>query len=304
MRIDLDIRLIEAAEAQHRLVDVRLLRQLGVDPHQWYEHRRRDMWVQVTPIHYRHIATPFTFEMQLRAGAEWLGRRGALFGTTALHWLGVHEESPSRAEFLVARTRRSVPNWMTIHTSKLWNPGDAIRHNGIRTTTAGRALVDLASQMPSARTLESLIDNSIRLRRTSVTNLQHEFERVERQGRRGIVLLKEVLLDSGGESFLERRFLRLLRTAGYPRPECQITYRANGRHVARVDFRIADVVIEVSGRLGHSSDRERQKDARRRNALQQIGVTVLEFTTADIIDDPAYVLGTLEPYRALLTGRP
>ena len=144
--------------------------------------------------------------------------------------------------------------------------------------------------------------NSIRLRRTSVAHLRREFERVERQGRRGVVLLRELLLDSGGESYLERRFLRLMRTAGYPRPECQVTYRSNGKHIARVDFRLGNAVIEVTGRLGHSSDRERQKDARRRNGLQALGLVVIEFTTADVIDDPVYVLRTLEPYRpALIT---
>lgn len=301
MADELDLILIEASVPHHRLVDARLLRQLGVDPVQWSRRLAHGAWVQVTPMHYRHVATPFTFEMQVHAGSEWLGRRGALFGTSALHWLGVHREAPARAEFLVARTRRSVPNWMTIHTSKLWNPADAVRRDGVRTTTAGRALVDVASQMPTARSLETLIDESIRLRKTSTTNLRREFERVERQGRRGVVLLKEVLLDSGGESFLERRFLKLLREAGYPRPECQVTYRADGRHIARVDFRMGNVVVEVSGRLGHSSDRERQKDARRRNELQEMGTKVLEFTTADVIDDPGYVLRTLAPYRTSLT---
>lgn len=297
MTDELDLMLIEASLDHHRLVDTRVFRKLGVDPVRLSRRLHSDAWVQVTPIHYRHVATPFTFEMQVHAGAEWLGRRGALFGTTALQWLGVQREAPDRAEFLVARTRRSVPNWMTIHTSRSWDPSAAIRHNGVRTTTAGRALVDFASQMPSARSLEAMIDESIRLRRTSVASLRREFEQVKCQGRRGVVLLKEVLLDSGGESFLERRFLRMLRDAGYPRPECQVTYRADGKHIARVDFRLGNVVIEVTGRHGHASDRERQKDARRRNALQELGTKVLEFTTADVIDDPAYVLRTLAPYR-------
>lgn len=64
---------------------------------------------------------------------------------------------------------------------------------------------------------------------------------------------------------------------------------------------MGNVVVEVSGRLGHSSDRERQKDARRRNELQEMGTKVLEFTTADVIDDPGYVLRTLAPYRTSLT---
>jgi very-short-patch-repair endonuclease len=113
-------------------------------------------------------------------------------------------------------------------------------------------------------------------------------------GRPGIRLLREILLDSGGESFLERRFLELVRNARLPRPACQVAYTANGR-VMRVDFEFeaTNVVVEVTGRLGHTSDRDRQKDARRRNALQQLGKEVLEFTTVDVLSTPDYVLATL-----------
>src|SRR5207342_473290 len=109
-------------------------------------------------------------------------------------------------------------------------------------------------------------------------------------GRPGIALLREILLDSGGESFLERRFLNLMRTAGLPRPTCQVAYATNGM-VMRVDFEFqpTNVVVEVTGRLGHTSDRDRQKDARRRNALQQLGKEVLEFTTVDVLSAPDYV---------------
>ena len=102
------------------------------------------------------------------------------------------------------------------------------------------------------------------------------------------------MLDSGGESFLERRFLRLMRTAELPKPSTQVAYSAKGRAM-RVDFefRGMDIVVEVSGRLGHTTDRDRQKDARRRNALQQLGKTVLEFTTVDVMSNSDYVLATL-----------
>ena len=111
------------------------------------------------------------------------------------------------------------------------------------------------------------------------------------------------LLDSGGESYLERRFLRLLRVNGLPRPECQVVFRRGGTTAARVDFRFPgrSVVVEVSGRLGHTSDRDLQRHARRRNALVHAGWQVLEFTTADVIDTPDYVLATLTS--ALLVTR-
>jgi very-short-patch-repair endonuclease len=65
-----------------------------------------------------------------------------------------------------------------------------------------------------------------------------------------------------------------------------------------------DVVVEVSGRLGHTSDRDRQRDARRRNALQADGLLVLEFTTADVLDDAPYVIRTLKSELAARSCRP
>jgi len=58
-------------------------------------------------------------------------------------------------------------------------------------------------------------------------------------------------------------------------------------------FASSNLVVEVSGRLGHSSDSDRRKDARRRNELVHRGLTVVEFVTSDVLDDPEYVLATV-----------
>ncbi len=233
--------------------------------------------------------------MSVRAGAAWLGKRGALFGATALRWLDVDVPEKNRAEFLVPRSLRSIPNWATIHTTTQWDSAEVIHHNGVRTTTATRAILDYATSGPTATDLENAIDSAIKLRRTTQVKLIHRLATLRGTGRSGVRLLSELLLDAGGESHLERRFLRLLRTAGYPRPECQIVFRNNGQRVARVDFVFpaTRTIVEVSGRLGHTSDRDRQRDARRRNRLQQMGNTVLEFTTADVIEARQYVLHSL-----------
>jgi len=140
-----------------------------------------------------------------------------------------------------------------------------------------------------------VIDEAIRRRLVTVARLTNRLATIGGRGRAGSELLRSLLLDSGGESFLERRFLRLVRTAGLPRPQCQVAHRKDGIHIARVDFFFpgTQVVAEVSGRLGHVSDAERRRDAHRRNALQQAGRVVLEFTTADVLDGRAYVLSTL-----------
>jgi very-short-patch-repair endonuclease len=70
--------------------------------------------------------------------------------------------------------------------------------------------------------------------------------------------------------------------------------------VARVDFEWTPwrTVVEVSGRRGHVTDRDRTKDAQRRNELQHDGFVVLEFTTAHVLGDPSYVIATLATHLA------
>ncbi|HQZ36558.1 MAG TPA: hypothetical protein PK020_19170 [Ilumatobacteraceae bacterium] len=45
--------------------------------------------------------------------------------------------------------------------------------------------------------------------------------------------------------------------------------------------------------MGHASDADRRKDARRRNELQHRGYAVIEFTAADGMTDPGYVVDSL-----------
>lgn len=297
-----EIQLIEIAQRQHSLLSkAQALRHVGLAT--WERAHDKGLWLQVAPGWYRHAATPLTMEMQVRAGSKWLGDRGALYGSTALWWLGVAVPQPAQADFLVPRGLRFIPPWMNLHTTLRWSNDDITRHRGIRTTVAARAILDFASQRPSVREVEAAIDDAVHLRRTALPRLRARLGELRGRGRHGCALVAELLLDSGGESLLERRFLRLVREAGLPRPECQVAMRADDTTVARVDFRFpqTNVVVEVSGRLGHTSDRDRQRDARRRNRLQELGQRIIEFTTADVIGDPLYVVATLRKHLPVMS---
>ena len=93
----------------------------------------------------------------------------------------------------------------------------------------------------------------------------------------------------------ERRFLTLLRDARLPRPRTQAVQRRNGRHVARVDFLFEAfaVVVEVTGRLGHSAPMERGNDAQRRNELVDLGFRVYEYTWAQVTERRPWVQATM-----------
>ena len=86
------------------------------------------------------------------------------------------------------------------------------------------------------------------------------------------------------------------RSAGRAaRPAVQVIHRRDGRTFARVDFLFEPlgVVVEVSGRLGHSSPAERARDAQRRNELQDVGRKVYEYTYDDVMRRSRHVEETL-----------
>ncbi len=288
-----DLRLIELANAQHHLVTRSDVTACGLSSQQWCDRLDEGLWLPAAERVFQHRATPPTWDLRVRAAALSLGRDAALYGQTAARWWGLDGVRSDRVEFVVPRIRRSSDPWVQLHTTKQWHASDLMSHDGVRTTSPTRTIIDLAASRHPADSIEKAIDSAIRLRLTSIPRLTRRMTELA-PGRFGIQLLRELLLDSGGESFLERRFLRLIRTARLRRPTCQVVHATSGR-VMRVDFEFTEtnVVVEVSGRLGHTSDRDRQKDARRRNALQQLGKTVLEFTTVDVLSFPDYVLVTL-----------
>jgi very-short-patch-repair endonuclease len=104
-------------------------------------------------------------------------------------------------------------------------------------------------------------------------------------------LLREALVDAGGESALERRFLRILREARIARPMTQRVFSDGSRTVARVDaFFPHGLVVEVAGHGTHAGRRHRQQDAQRHTELTARGLAVLTFTYEDVFDRPEWVV--------------
>ncbi len=289
-------RLIELSRSRHHLVTRDLVSRAGLSSDQWDRLTGTDVWLPIVPGIWRHEATPPSWEMRVIAGARWLGPDAALHGISASRWLGMEGSDTDRVGFLTPRARRHLPPWLELHTTLQWSKGDTITRNGVRTSNATRAIIDMAKDA-SPQQLEAAIDSAIRLRLTAVPRLTRRMNELSGSGRRGIRTLRALLLDSGGESDLERKFLRLVRVHGFERPESQIVYHSHGRTL-RVDFEwpALGLVAEVSGRLGHTSRSDQQREIRRRNELQRLGKRYIEFSTADVIGNPGYVLDTVGLY--------
>lgn len=291
-----DRALLALAERGHQVVTLEDVAGAGMSPRQWQRRTASGTWVPVASGVWRHAAVRETFDLRVHAGSRALGRDAALSGAAAAAWWGLDrfDRDAERVQFTVPRDRR----WHSsaeVRTTRDWRPGDVLWCHGVRAMSVTRVVMDLAALGETPRRIEAAIDSGIRLRYTSVPTLLRRIAQSGGRGRRGVPLLRELMLDAGGESALERRFLRLLREADLPRPRTQVTQTREAGRVMRVDFMFrSGLVVEVSGRLGHTSDRDRQRDSRRRNALQASGSPFVEFTTADVIEDPEYVLSTVQ----------
>jgi hypothetical protein len=291
-------RITELAQRQHGLV---WLEQL---PHT--ERRRvrhlddRGIVERVATGVYRMSGSPVTWMQSLQAGVWTLGTSAVVSHASAarLHRLDRFEDASS-LEFTVDRRHRErgvAGLGVVVHSTTCRLTGD-IRHvDGLPVTSPERTILDLARAGVASALLEAAIDSALRLRLTTLAHIIDRIDEVKGPARRGIACLDELLVTSGGHSVLERRFLRLVRRSGLSMPVPQVVHRAGSRHVARADFLFQEqnLVVEVSGGRGHSTAADRAKDAQRRNELQQMGRTVLEFTHEDVTARDEYVIRTLK----------
>jgi len=292
-----DRAILQLAAHQHGCVSLHQVRDCGLTSHQ-LDHRIRTgrlerLGARVFPV----AGSAATWEQQLVAATLDLGPAALVSHRAAAALHGFDGFEPRSVEVTLPRSGRGITGPWTIHTTRRLDAIDRVTVDRLPATSASRTIIDLAATA-TIRELERAIDSAVRDGLTSPAFLARRLRDLRSRGRRGVVLLDELMVDSGGHSDLERRFLALVRSAGLPRPTCQKVFRRDGTTLARVDFLFepSSVIVEVSGRRGHSTDAERARDAQRRNELQHLGYVVLEFTNDQVRRRPGTVVRTLRQH--------
>ena len=222
-------------------------------------------------------------------GVGWVAGRSA----ARMHGLdgfeGDHLELLVLREF---RSRRSAGQLRS--TAEPPTRADVVRIEGLMVVRAERLILDAPLFRFSRREIENAIDSALRLRLVGEQRLRTKVLHQHSRGVNGGRLLLDALVDTGGESRLERWFLRLVREAGIERPMLQKVFRADGRTIARVDaFFPGGLVVEVAGHGTHATRRQLQSDAQRQTELTLRGYKVVTFTYADVRDRPEWVVARL-----------
>lgn len=203
--------------------------------------------------------------------------------------IGAGGEGPSR-QLLVRRTRNLPPDHVTVL-------------HGIPTTTAERALLDLAGDL-SAPELEFRFLEADRLGLLD----DHRLAAILTDGchQPGIGRLRRLVEDRGPDvrktrSVMEALLQRRLRQRGIPPPEPNAQI---GPY--RVDFlwRDAGLIVEADGLAFHSGRGTVYRDTRRENYLRRQGNEVIRFGWLDVTTDAEETLDLIEArYRTGLTER-
>jgi very-short-patch-repair endonuclease len=209
--------------------------------------------------------------------------------SAAVLW-GIRRGEPSTVEVAVPRRAARCAPGCTVHRRAL-APGDITERHGIPVTTPTRSLLDLARRL-GPRELEAAVNQADKLDLVDPEALRSALDAMKgRQGVRALRTLLDRRTFTLTDSELERRFLRIVRKAGLPKPRTQA--RVNG---FRVDFYWPDLklVVETDGLRYHRTPAQQANDRRRDQAHAAAGLTPLRFTHAQVAFEPPYVLRTLK----------
>jgi very-short-patch-repair endonuclease len=213
----------------------------------------------------------------------------ALWAIKAQRAAGPDRRLASLIEVSVPTEARRRRKGIRLHR-RLLSPEDLTRRDGIPVTTPARTLIDLATVLQPDR-LEAAVNEADKMGLIDPETLRQAVD--ERSGLDGVPRLRKVLDDRTfvlTDSELERRFLRLVRRAGLPRPRTR--QRVNG---FRVDFYWPELrlVVETDGLRYHRTATQQSRDRIRDQAHTAAGFIALRFTHAQVTVEPERVSSTL-----------
>lgn len=187
---------------------------------------------------------------------------------------------------------RHRPTFGRLHRTRSLPPHHVTVVEGIPVTTVARTLFDLAGVLHPAHA-ERAVDNALACSPSLLAALHRMLPELAERGRTGITAMREIL-DARPAGYiapasgLEARVIRQLDKAGIATRR-QVDLGGDD-WIGRVDLVVVGtpLVIEVDSVRFHTSRLDRERDARRDEALRTIGKEVLRVTeeeTWSALDD-------------------
>lgn len=289
------------ARTQHSVVTRAQLVELGLSP-EAIQHR-----IERGRLHPLHRGVYALGRPQLDQLGTWMaavlrcGPEALLGYGSAAALLGIAEQVPQMVEIVVPSHVDRRPPGIRVHRRAVLRAGDRDERRGVPVTGPAATLIDCASRVGS-KSLEAMVNAADRLDLIDPEALLREVEATpSRPGRRALRELLDRQTFARTDSELERRFLRLVRSAGLPFPQTQV--RVNGY---RVDFYWPELrlVIETDGLRYHRTPNQQARDLRREQVHAASGLTALRFPAAQVFKEPTTVEAILHSVIARLRRVP
>jgi hypothetical protein len=283
------------AATQHSVISTAQLQAHGIDASSRSKWERRGLITRIGPRSFALAGSSPTFQRSIAAGLADLAGFGVAAGRSGARLYGLDDFHAAPPEFLLPRQhRRYSTTGLVCSTGRPLTKSDIVMVQGFRCLTAERLILESPLFGFTTAETENAIDSAIRLRLVAEQRLRTRVIREHTRGMNGGRPLLDALVDTGGESRLERWFLALVRRAGISRPMLQRTFVDGTRTIARVDaYFPGGLVVEVAGHGTHASRRQRQHDEQRRTELTLRGLRVITFTYEDVRDRPDWVIAKL-----------
>ncbi len=233
------------------------------------------------------------------------GRRAGLSHYSDAAWFGLNgfQLRPFHITRLRDTTNRAAVGFI-VHEPRTLPDHHLTVHKGVQVVVPSRIPFDIAA-LGDPFGAERALDRAWTRHLLNWMSMQAMLEDLAERGRKGIVLMRE-LLDARGPHYrpndtnVEDRFQELARAVGLDL-ERQRNLCDMGEWLGRVDFvnEVRKAIIEVDTALYHDALIDRRADAARRAALEDAGYRVHSFDDQEIFYDRE---GTMRRLRAIRSG--
>lgn len=254
-----------------------------VSEHVLRGHRYRRLFHGV----YLLAGAPADLAARSQAAALLIPGQSVLSGYSAAELLGARcAPAEANAELTVPGGDLREQPGLTVHRDLLADD-EITDAGGICVTTALRTAWDLARWLPTVEAVVAM-DALARVGRFTPGAVLQIHDRYPRSRWRRRLPAVIDLSDPRAESPMETRSRLVLVQRGLPRPELQHrVFGEFGEFIARLDMAYPELklAMEYDGR-GHLQAWQQASDARRLNALDAAGWSVLRFTATDVPRTP------------------
>lgn len=220
-----------------------------------------------------------------------VGDRGFLSHETAAAIWGLMPRLPHRVELTVVARYRASSQGIKVHRIKDIDRRELRSHKGLWMSSPARAVLEIAATA-SAKELTHAVDEGLARRLFTPRQLDAVLERNRpcRGSARLAAILGDPTATAISRSKREKRLLKVIRDAGLPMPETNVTF---GRFELDFYWRREGLVVEIDGETFHRGPGAVGRDREKGLAVRAAGLEMLRFTGEHVLKRLPMVLATI-----------